>query len=56
MPELKAVLDASGKKLRMGKSCINFTRADQLPLDAIGEIIRRSDLTSYVAAVKAARR
>lgn len=38
----------------MGKSCINFRRADELPLDAVGEIVRRSDLATYVAAVQAA--
>lgn len=55
IPELKARLDASGKRLRMGKSCINFSRADELPLDAVAEIIARSDVSSYVAAAQAAR-
>ncbi len=30
---------ASGKKLRMGKSCVRFKRLDDLPLDVIGEAI-----------------
>lgn len=54
IPELKRLLDDSGRPLRMGKSCINFRRADELPLDAVGEIVRRSDLATYVAAVQAA--
>ena len=32
---LKAAFAAAGKKLDMGKSCIRFKRADDLPLDAI---------------------
>lgn len=31
----------SGKKLGMGKSCIRFKKLDDLPLDVIGEAIRR---------------
>lgn len=38
-PELKAKLDAGGKKLKCGKSCVNFKRADELPLEALAEII-----------------
>jgi len=55
IPELRQVLERSGRRLRVGKSCINFTQADELPLDAIAEIIERSDVASYVAAAKAAR-
>jgi hypothetical protein len=55
IPPLRRVLDDSGRRLRMGKSCINYTRAEELPLDAVGEIIRRSDVASYVAAAKVAR-
>jgi len=32
---------ATGKKLDMGKSCIRFKSAEDLPLDVIGEAIRR---------------
>lgn len=38
-PELKAKLDAGGKDLKCGKSCINFKKAEELPLEVIGEII-----------------
>jgi hypothetical protein len=49
IPEFKALLDNSGKKLKMGKGCINFISANELPLDAIGEIISRSSLDMYLA-------
>lgn len=38
-PTLKHKLDAVDKKLKMGKSCLNFTDAEELPLDVIGEIV-----------------
>ncbi|HYE76840.1 MAG TPA: DUF1801 domain-containing protein [bacterium] len=38
-PSLKHKLDSVDKKLKMGKSCLNFNRADELPLDVIGEIV-----------------
>ncbi len=38
-PELKAKLDASEKKVKCGKGCINFLRAEELPLETIGEIV-----------------
>ncbi len=46
-PELKARLDASGKNLRCGKSCINFKKAEDLPLDAIAEIVAAHDAGEY---------
>ncbi|HUQ31103.1 MAG TPA: DUF1801 domain-containing protein [Pyrinomonadaceae bacterium] len=46
-PELKAKLDNSGKKLKMGKGCINFKRADELPLEAIAEIVGAYDVEAY---------
>lgn len=39
-PELKARFDsAASKKLKCGKSCVNFLRADDLPLPTIAEIL-----------------
>ena len=46
-PELKAKLDNSGKKLKCGKTCINFKRAEELPLETISEIISAHDPESY---------
>ena len=33
--------EKSGKKLAMGKACIRFKKVEDLPLDVIGEAIRR---------------
>ena len=46
-PELKAKLDNSGKKLKCGKSCINFKHAEDLPLETIAEIVSAHDAKSY---------
>ena len=50
-PELKAKLDNSGKKLKSGKSCINFKTANELPLNVIAEIISATDMESYKAEI-----
>lgn len=36
---LKRAFAKAGKKLDMGKSCVRFKKVEDLPLDAIGEII-----------------
>ena len=46
---------AAGKKLDMGKSCIHFKRAADLPLDLIGDIVAAVPLDRWVAVAKAAR-
>ncbi|HEU4593976.1 MAG TPA: DUF1801 domain-containing protein [Pyrinomonadaceae bacterium] len=46
-PELKAKLDASGKNLKCGKSCINFKRAEDLPLETIAEIVGAHEAEDY---------
>ena len=51
-PELKARLDAGGKDLKCGKSCINFRRADELPLEAVAEIVGATDAEAYKARVR----
>ena len=56
-PELKARLDASGKKLNCGKSCLNFARAEQLPLEVIGDIIGAhgaQEFAEHVRRIKSA--
>ena len=40
---------ASGKKLDMGKSCVHFRHAEDLPLDLIGETIARTSVDDYIA-------
>lgn len=38
----------TGKKLDMGKSCVRFKKLEDLPLDVIGEAIRRVPAKKYV--------
>ena len=47
--------EASGKRLNMGKSCLRFTKLEDLPLDVIGETIARVDLDRYLAHYADAR-
>lgn len=44
----------TGKKLDMGKACIRFKKLEDLPLDVIGEAIKRIPATTYIASCKAA--
>lgn len=50
---------AAGKKLDMGKSCIRFKKLEDLPLDVLGEAIRRvptaEHIKHYSAALSAPR-
>jgi len=39
LEQLKAAFKAAGKKLNMGKCCVNFESPDDLPLEAIGKLI-----------------
>ena len=54
-PEMKGKLDASGKKLQCGKSCINFKRAEDLPLEIIGEIVGAYDAEAFTEHVRQMR-
>jgi hypothetical protein len=38
----------TGKKLDMGKACIRFKKVEDLPLDLIGEAIRRVPASLYI--------
>ena len=51
---LKAAF-AAGKKLDMGKSCIRFNQADELPLDAIAAEIASTTPEQYIAIYEEAR-
>ena len=39
----------AGKKLDMGKSCVRFRTADDLALDAVGEVIAGTTPEQYIA-------
>jgi hypothetical protein len=55
-PEMKAKFDAAAsKKLKCGKSCINFQRAEELPLEVIGEIVGAYDAQTFAAHVQRIR-
>jgi hypothetical protein len=43
----------AGKKLDLGKSCIHFKSADDLPLDVIGEIVASTPPKDWIAIVEA---
>jgi len=47
---------AAGKKLRMGKACIHFDKADELALDVIGEIVAMISVDRWVQIAQTARR
>jgi hypothetical protein len=47
-PEVKAKFDkAASKKLKCGKGCVNFLRADELPLEVIGEIVGGKEAQAF---------
>jgi hypothetical protein len=46
----------SGKRLDMGKSCVRFRKVDDLPLDVVGEAVRRVSVDGYIAAYEASLR
>lgn len=54
-PELKAKLDAGAKRVKCGKSCINFKRAVDLPLETVAEIVGATGAEAYGERVRAAR-
>jgi uncharacterized protein YdhG (YjbR/CyaY superfamily) len=41
-PELRKKHEKALAKLKMGKSCINFSSVDELPLDAIAAILKEA--------------
>jgi hypothetical protein len=46
---------ATGKRLDMGKSCVRFTKLEDLPLDVVGRAVAAFPRDDYVAMAKAAR-
>ncbi|UQA54719.1 DUF1801 domain-containing protein [Polyangium aurulentum] len=43
----------SGKKLDMGKSCIRFKKLSDVPLDVVGELIKRVPASRYIESYQA---
>ena len=53
--ELEAAFKTSGKKMDMGKSCLHFKKADDLPLDAIGRLIAAISSEKWVEIYERSR-
>lgn len=52
---LEEAFRKSGKRMDMGKSCLHFRKADDLPLDAIGELIASMPPDEMIARYEKAR-
>ncbi len=52
---LESAFERIGKRLDMGKSCLRFQRLEDLPLDAIGEIIAARSVDSFITSYEAGR-
>lgn len=55
LEQLKAAFRAAGKKLRMGKSCVQFQSPDDLPLDAIGKLISEISSKKWIELYEQSR-
>jgi hypothetical protein len=44
----------TGKKLDMGKSCVRFRKLEDLPLDVIGRLVKRTPAKKFIAHYEAA--
>jgi hypothetical protein len=53
--ELEAAFKKAGKKLDMGKSCMRFKEAEDLPLPAIGKLIASVPTDKYIDSYRASR-
>lgn len=53
--QLRAAFDRAGKKCDMGKSCLRFRAASELPAAAIAEVIASTSVEQYVARYREAR-
>ncbi len=52
---LRDAFAAAGKKLDMGKSCIRFRSLNDLPLEALGQLIASVPVDAFIAGYEAAR-
>ena len=53
---LRDAFRKAGKKMDMGKSCLRFRNSDDLPLEAIGQVIRNTPPEKFIARYEASRR
>jgi uncharacterized protein YdhG (YjbR/CyaY superfamily) len=54
--KLRDAFKTAGKKLDMGKSCIRFQTQDDLPLDAVGQIISSIPSEQWIEIFEASRK
>lgn len=52
---LEAAFEEAGLRLDMGKSCIHFRRAEDLPLEALGRLVAAWPVDEFIRATEAAR-
>lgn len=55
MPALQERLAAAAPRLKMGKGCVNFKKVEELPQEALAELIGATPATDYVAKLQAVR-
>lgn len=55
LAELKQAFAKAGKKLDMGKSCVHFRAADDMPLAAIGKLIAAFTPEKWIAIYEQSR-
>jgi uncharacterized protein YdhG (YjbR/CyaY superfamily) len=59
-PKLQRQLTAGfarvGKRLDMGKSCVRFRSAEDLPLGVIGDIVASTPMAKFIAIAKSVKR
>jgi uncharacterized protein YdhG (YjbR/CyaY superfamily) len=54
--DLQQAFKTAGKKLDMGKACVRFKNAEDLPLQAIGKLIAAVPPAKYIATYEASRK
>jgi hypothetical protein len=55
LTQLKAAFKAAGKKLVMGKCCVQFRSPDDLPLEAIGKLIAATSSEKWIESYEQSR-
>lgn len=55
MAQLRAEFQAAGKKLRMGKCCVQFQSPEDLPLEAIGKLISQISSEKWIEMYEESR-
>ena len=53
--DFEAAYKATGKRYDVGKSCVRFSKIDDLPLELIGEAIGAFDVDGFIEHVTSAR-